>query len=168
MRRLLVIAIVLALTALTAGVAVAAQAKDPAAEKSWPTPGAQEDRAFAAAAQVGSIETVGTATLRLSGTDRFVTAAAIADAMWTYNNTIVVYLANGQNFPDALGLGASTADLGPLLLVTKEGLPEATREMLEILRPCYIVAAGGTGAISRKVLLEADRYADPVGCDGLY
>lgn len=168
MRRLLALLAILALTVLSAGAAIAAQAKDPAAEKSWPNPAELNERSYAAATGFGSAESVGNATLRLSGSDRFITAAAIADALWEYNNTIFVYLANGENFPDALGLGASTMDLGPLLLVTKDGLPEVTRKKLAELRPCFIVAAGGRGAISEEVLLEADRYADPAVCGDLF
>jgi putative cell wall-binding protein len=164
-RRLVLLLTVLALTALSSGAAIAAQQqKDPAAEKSWPAPAAQE---LSALAGMGTTP-VGRATLRVAGADRFTTAAAIADEVWDYENTLIVYLANGLNFPDALGLGASTLSLGPLLLVTKDGLPEVTRNQLARLRPCFIVAAGGAGAISDRVLAEADRYADPAGCDGLY
>lgn len=163
MRRIVIVLTVLAITALSAGAAVAGQRKDPDAPKSWPAPAVQGERAFSALA--GS--QVGDATLRMAGSDRFLTAAAIADTVWDYENTIVVYLANGQNFPDALGLGASTLDLGPLLLVTRDALPEVTRAQLERLRPCLVVAAGGGAAVSDAVLLEADSYADPAACDEL-
>jgi hypothetical protein len=164
-RRLIVLLAVLALTALSGGAAIAAQGKDPAAAKSWPSPAAQGERMFAAA---GSARPVGNATLRVSGADRFTTAAAIADVVWDYESTIIVFLANGQNFPDALGLGASTLELGPLLLVTKDGLPEVTRAQLQRLRPFFVVAAGGAGAISEQVLLQADRFTDPAACGGLF
>jgi hypothetical protein len=96
--------------------------------------------------------------VRVSGNDRYATAAAISETVWDYENTMVVFLATGANYPDALGIGPSTEGLGPLLLTQRDSLPAPTRRELDRLRPCMIVAVGGTGVISDAVLADADQY----------
>jgi hypothetical protein len=90
----------------------------------------------------------------------------------------VVYVATGDNFPDALGAGpvAALAN-GPLLLVTRDAIPGVTLGELNRLQPDTIVIVGGTGVISEAVanalaglsfsptvqrLAGADRYATAV------
>jgi len=61
---------------------------------------------------------------RLSGTDRFGTAAAIAQ---TFPAGTPVYLADGLNFPDALAATAATAaQHAAILLTSPTSLPAAT------------------------------------------
>jgi putative cell wall-binding protein len=109
---------------------------------------------------------VGVASARLYGDNRYETAAAISQFFWDYDSTITVNLITGDNWPDSLTLGASTGLLGPTLLVRRDTLPTATRAELARLRPCYVLAAGGTAVISPAVLREAERYANPAACDG--
>ena len=68
----------------------------------------------------------------------------------------VVYLANGNNFPDALcaGPAAVRAD-GPLLLTAPDALPEPTREALSRYAPDEVVVVGGPAAVSDEVMAEA-------------
>jgi hypothetical protein len=109
---------------------------------------------------IGNHDEIGRATLRFWGRDRYETAVAVSEFWWDYDNTIVVYLATGRDFPDALAAGPSTFFLGPLLLVDRDRLPEPTRRELEVLRPCVIIAVGGPGVIRDAVLEEADGYTE--------
>ncbi|MGH2455825.1 MAG: cell wall-binding repeat-containing protein [Candidatus Limnocylindria bacterium] len=113
---------------------------------------------------------------RLSGGNRFETAAAISADTFA-PGVPVAYVATGVNFPDALaGTPPAGSSGGPVLLVTKASLPEATAAELERLNPARIVILGATGVISSAVadqlkaftsgpltrLAGADRYATAV------
>jgi ell wall binding domain 2 (CWB2) len=72
--------------------------------------------------------------------------------------TQVVYIATGENFPDALGAAATAAlGLGPVLLVQQNAVPAPTLAELNRLQPPDIVIVGGTAVISDavKATLEA-------------
>jgi hypothetical protein len=88
---------------------------------------------------------------RLSGGDRYATAAAISAATFK-PGVSVAYIANGGNFPDALA-GAPVAGLeaGPLLLVARDAIPAATAAELSRLKPARIVILGGAGVVSDSV-----------------
>ena len=102
--------------------------------------------------------------LRVSGPNRYATAAAISQvAGWAYDNTEVVFLASGTTFPDALAIGPSSHSDGPLLLTERDRLPAETRTELQRLRPCVVVALGGSAAISQSVLNEVNLYTED--CD---
>jgi hypothetical protein len=101
---------------------------------------------------------------RLSGANRFETAAAVSQGYWTRESAMIVGLATGENYPDALALGGSNALLGPTLLVTRSSLPAVTAAELDRLQPCAIVAAGAAGVIADAVLAQADRYTNPAKC----
>jgi putative cell wall-binding protein len=106
-------------------------------------------------------EPAGTAhTLRFSGENRFETAANLADFWWSPDDTFAVFLATGDNFADALSLGTSHFNLGPLLLARRDSLPAATARMIEQLQPCLIVAVGGPNAVSDAVLRQADALTE--------
>ncbi|WP_256837577.1 cell wall-binding repeat-containing protein [Ornithinimicrobium faecis] len=108
------------------------------------------------------------AVTRIFGANRFATAAAIAEAYgWTGDNTIAVYIASGAEYPDALAIGLSSLQDGPLLLVNPSTIPSATREALTSLKPCYIDVLGGKQAINDSVLKQLKVYADPAPCQML-
>ncbi|MBF8291031.1 MAG: hypothetical protein HW391_1999 [Chloroflexi bacterium] len=91
--------------------------------------------------------------VRLAGDNRYGTAAAISAASYT-PGVPVVYLATGQDFPDALAGAASAGSTGaPMLLVTKDGLPASTAAELARLRPARIVLLGSPTTVSDAVLL---------------
>ena len=117
--------------------------------------------------QAAGSSQVGTATLRVGGANRWETAEAVSRTFWDFENTLAVALVSGENFPDSLSLPPAMASLGPTLLVSSRSLPASTRAELQRLRPCYIVAAGGTSVVSDAVLRDADQYADPTqqGCE---
>src|SRR3970282_2462758 len=64
-------------------------------------------------------------------------------------HTSVVYVATGENFPDALGAAATAAvGLGPVLLVQQNAIPAPTLAELNRLQPPKVVIVGGTAVIS--------------------
>ncbi|WP_164737323.1 cell wall-binding repeat-containing protein [Georgenia sp. SYP-B2076] len=111
--------------------------------------------------QLGSF-TAGGAT-RLSGSDRYATAAAISAATFA-PNAPVVYVASGENFPDALAVGAVAARDGAPLLLTRPGaLPSSIANELTRLNPGRIVVLGGTGSVSASTFNTLKGYtAGPV------
>jgi len=90
---------------------------------------------------------------RLAGSDRYGTAAAIAERWPT--GTPVVFLASGENYPDALTGGAVATRANAPILLTREGkLPNVTAAALAEINPSSVVIIGGPGAVSTGV--EAD------------
>ena len=98
---------------------------------------------------------------RLSGADRYATAAAIsASTFFRYPTAVMV--ATGANFPDALSGGTVAAQFAwPLLLVQKDAIPSATGGELARLRPLNIIVLGGTGVISAQVEAQLASYLVP-------
>lgn len=94
---------------------------------------------------------------RLSGDDRYETAAAIAAKFGT--NVPVAYVASGSGFADALAGAARAGSLGgPVLLTARDSLPPATAQALTALKPARIVVLGQTGAVSQAVLTGLKPY----------
>jgi len=91
--------------------------------------------------------------VRLSGPDRYATAAAVSAHSFVAGGHPVAYVATGLDFPDALA-GAALAGFGeaPLLLVpgTKTDLDpyDVIETELTRLGPQQIVIFGGPGAVS--------------------
>ena len=95
---------------------------------------------------------------RLSGPDRYATAAVISRATFAAN-VPVAYVATGLAFPDALSGGpAAGLEGGPILLVTPTAIPSATATELDRLDPQRIVVLGGTGAVSAQVAINLQQY----------
>jgi putative cell wall-binding protein len=88
---------------------------------------------------------------REPGNNRYDTAARVSKNTFK-NGAPVAYVATGENFADALAGGAAGArNRGPLLLVTRDGIPQETADELARLRPGRIVVLGGQGAVSDGV-----------------
>ncbi|MBA2266677.1 MAG: cell wall-binding repeat-containing protein [Chloroflexi bacterium] len=98
--------------------------------------------------------------IRLSGTDRYATAAAVSRSYFGANAP-VAYVATGLNFPDALAAGAAAGvQGGPILLTATSSLPQATRDELTRLRPQRIVVLGGTSVVTSTVSGTLEAYTD--------
>ena len=96
---------------------------------------------------------------RLAGPDRYATGAAISKDAYK-PGVPVAYIATGEDFPDALAGGAAGAlKDGPVLLVAKDSIPEATVAELKRLKPKQIIVLGGTAAVSEKVRNALADYA---------
>ena len=110
-----------------------------------------------------------TTASRVSGADRYATAAAVSAQAFS-PGVSVAYLATGENFPDALaGAPAAAKGGGPVLLTRGTSLPSATATELDRLNPGKIVVLGGTNAVSQAVQDGLQQYtgghrlADPGG-----
>ncbi len=90
------------------------------------------------------------AVTRIAGPDRYATAAEVSRAF--SSGVAVVYVANGQEFPDAV-VGAARAGLNhaPLLLTQAASIPQATRDAMTRLRPGRVVVLGSTSVVSDAV-----------------
>lgn len=97
---------------------------------------------------------------RLAGSGRYETAAAVS-ASYFEAGVPVAYVATGLSFPDALAGGAAAAATdGPVLLVDRDAVPDATQGELERLRPGRIVVLGGESAVSAGVLAALGAFTD--------
>ncbi len=93
-------------------------------------------------------------SVRLAGADRYATAATVSAASYAAG-VPVAYLATGALFADALAAGPAAAKLGgPVLLTTRDVLPEPTAAELGRLKPGRIVVLGG-----RQVVADAQLQA---------
>ncbi|HTC69766.1 MAG TPA: cell wall-binding repeat-containing protein [Acidothermaceae bacterium] len=120
----------------------------------------------------------GLTVTRVSGADRYATAAAIADAGWPNplpaNSTLL--LATGATFPDAVAGAAAAGHLGvPLLLTASGALSSSAAAEIDRLKPTHVALLGGTAALSDAVAQQvathgatvvrwqgSDRYATAV------
>lgn len=87
---------------------------------------------------------------RVFGDDRYGTAAALSAELPT--GLPVVYLATGQNFPDALaGSAVAASQRVPVLLSRPDLVPAATLAELARLRPQRVVLLGGPDTLGVEV-----------------
>lgn len=101
---------------------------------------------------------------RWAGADRYATAARVAT---DFGSADVVYVATGENYPDALAGAARAGALdGPVLLVRADAVPAATKTALSSLNPVEIRALGGATAISDDVLTVLSAYGPVVRVGG--
>lgn len=116
----------------------------------------------------GQLRALGARVTRLSGTDRFGTAAAVARAIGPTRKAVV---ASGStaHLVDALAAGGPATALGrPILLVDSSSIPPVTRAALADLGVDGVTVVGGPAAVSASVVAQlpgasqvagADRYA---------
>jgi glucose/arabinose dehydrogenase/putative cell wall-binding protein len=97
--------------------------------------------------------------VRVSGGDRYATAAAISNRFYPTAGVNAAFVAVGTNFADALA-GAPAAALrdSPLLLVRSSSIPSSTAAELDRLNPDRIYVLGGTAVISGAVASALDAY----------
>ncbi len=101
------------------------------------------------AAVESQLRGLGYTVRRISGSDRFATAAALSRSAFGAASETEVFMASGSNFPDALGAGAAAAHRGvPLLLTPTACLPQSTADEINRVGATRLRVAGGTGAIS--------------------
>ena len=103
---------------------------------------------------------IGVVPTRLSGPNRYATSVAVAQAMFPAGVSNV-YIATGDDYPDALsasnGLAAGNA---ALLLTDPFNIPPEIAVELERLKPLRVFIIGGTGAVFQRV---AEQIAVTVG-----
>lgn len=107
-------------------------------------------------------------TVRLAGAGRYDTGVAISLAAFSAPID-TVFVATGENFPDALAVGPAAAKLGgPVLLVQSGSVPASVISELERLAPRKIVVLGGPGVISTTVLNQLNALAGSGGATRIY
>lgn len=95
---------------------------------------------------------------RVGGANRFATAANLAS--YYGSGQARVFLASGEDFPDALAAAALAGQQHtPLLLTRQNKLDKATLAQLDRLNPGEIVVLGGDLVISDAVARQAASYA---------
>lgn len=99
---------------------------------------------------------------RRFGATRYETAVETSKAVFP-SSVDTVFIASGEDYPDALVAAPSAAVGGnPLLLVRRDSVPDAVAEELQRLGPSRIVIVGGTAAISSSVEEALDAFAPQV------
>lgn len=90
------------------------------------------------------------ASERLWGSDRYGTAVAVSNDYAT--DVPVLYIASGQDYPDALS-GSALAGFEdvPVLITRQDRLPQVILDELDRLSPERVVILGGTAAVSQDV-----------------
>ena len=93
---------------------------------------------------------------RIAGANRYETSALIADTF--PDNRSRVFVATGQDFPDALsGSALAGKEANPVLLTTTSKLPNAVAGAIDDLNPDSGVVLGGYGAVNSIVLDQLGR-----------
>jgi putative cell wall-binding protein/endo-1,4-beta-D-glucanase Y len=101
---------------------------------------------------------------RVEGADRFAVAAAVSARTFPSPGTTTVYVASGATFPDALSGGAAAIRSGaPVLLVTRDGVPQPVADELARLRPTRIVLLGGAASVSAATAQALESFLAPTG-----
>lgn len=95
---------------------------------------------------------------RIGAADRFAEAAAISASRFA-PEVPSVYLASGSVFPDALSAGSLGA---PVLLTTKDSIPDATIAELGRLKPKKIIVLGGYNTVSPGVESALSMFSSSV------
>ncbi|WP_291052591.1 cell wall-binding repeat-containing protein [Herbiconiux sp.] len=90
-------------------------------------------------------------TTRVSGADRYAVAVAVSQKAFP-GGAPTVYIATGENYPDALSAGAAAVTQGgPLLMTPKGALPASVKAEIQRLNPSKIVVVGGPNSVSPAV-----------------
>lgn len=104
-------------------------------------------------------------TARLWGADRYATAVEISKAGFPGSAPAVpaIYVATGQDYPDALSAAPAAAKQGgPLLLTKRNSLPALVKAEIMRLRPQTIVVAGSEAVVSPAVFAELKQLAPEI------
>ena len=106
-----------------------------------------------------AIKATGRTVVRISGADRYDTAALVAEKV---SNPTAILLATGRDFPDALAGGTAAAKMGGVLLLTNGStLPDSSAQSLaeHATAPVYALGGPAAGAApSATALVGTDRY----------
>ncbi len=87
---------------------------------------------------------------RVSGANRYATAAKVATANWTTSYNVV--LVSGEGYADAISASSLAKKLNaPILLTSSDTLSSDTQTALDTLKPTNIYVVGGTASISQII-----------------
>lgn len=94
-----------------------------------------------------------TSVTRVAGSDRYRTAAAVARAMGPHHPSALLASGVEGSMVDGLVLAGPAAALGrPILLLQRDRVPAATRDLLAEAGTTSTVVAGGSGVVSDEVV----------------
>ena len=123
-------------------------------------PGAVSD---SVAADLG---TLGIAVERVSGRDRYATAAAVAIRVGAPSMAAIVASGDSASLADALSAsGPASALQRPIVLVQRDSVPAATSAVLQTLGVTVTTCIGGTGVISEAVRTALPTCSRAAGAD---
>lgn len=95
------------------------------------------------------ITSMGISCVRLAGSDRYETSAAVAREIGSSDTAVI---ATGENYPDALSIAPWAASKGiPVLLTEQNKLSPSTSEYIQNSSTSKIYIIGGTGVVSSSV-----------------
>lgn len=100
------------------------------------------------------LATKGISITRISGNDRYSTSLELTRYAFQGSSPRVVYLATGEDFPDALSASAAAgANGGPVILVrgNQSSLDQETKTLIQQLGASVINIAGGPGVVSSGI-----------------
>lgn len=90
---------------------------------------------------------------RIFGKDRYETSALISKSQWQTSSNVLI--CSGENFPDALCAAPLARKYdAPILLTSKNGLSESTKEELLRLNSNNITIIGGTGVVPDTIVSQ--------------
>lgn len=96
-----------------------------------------------------TLEELGITVERIYGADRYETAVRVAEIVGHEGR---IFLAVGNNFPDALSASAIASQLGiPVLLTAKDSLPSSVASYLKLNPAEHIYILGGSNVISEEL-----------------
>ena len=97
------------------------------------------------------LSSMGNTVERVAGLDRYETCLRVAEKVNAPKGTSV-FLATGENFPDALSIASVAASEGyPVILTPKDKLSDGVKNYLLKQQPSEVFIIGGTGVISESV-----------------
>ncbi len=104
---------------------------------------------------------------RLWGRTRYETARAIAEELMEVlggGDVEKVFIATGENFPDALAASGVAAAAGcPILLVKQGDLTTAAQQAIDVLGADEVVIVGGEAAVGPAVIADLGAIGIPTG-----
>ncbi|MFB2580877.1 cell wall-binding repeat-containing protein [Herbiconiux sp. P15] len=90
---------------------------------------------------------------RIGGADRYEAALSVSKNHWGPGSADTVWVATGQNYPDALSAGpAAIVGHDPILLTPTASLPSSVKDEILRLGASKIVVVGGPSSVSDEVL----------------
>lgn len=100
---------------------------------------------------------------RSDGRNRYETSVAVTRQWFPQPPAVTVYVASGENYPDALAAGAVAATRkAPVLLSQRGEMPSEVHKELTRLSPSRVVLLGGDAALSSRVEAQAKAVAASV------
>ena len=103
---------------------------------------------------------------RINGKNRYETSVKLSN---NYDNSDVVVLASGKDFPDALaGSGLASSLKAPLLLVDSDTIPSVVSKEIERLNAKSIIVLGGKNTIKDNALSNVTAHITRIAGNNRY